>query len=180
MEMLRRKLKIFWTEHGNPILFYTLFIVIIILGVQGLNALAIKKQEEKEESIKKNMAQKSVTKITKEEENAGKELIESFILYCKKGNIKQSYSLLSEKCKKEQYPTMNEFKEKYYNKMFDKNRDIEVEYGSEYIYKVIFYENNILETGQLENSNKIAEQYYKIDSEIVEDKIYINYKIETK
>lgn len=176
MEKLRRNLRIFWTEHSDPILFYTIFIVIIILVVQGLNALAIKNKEKKEETVKNNIVQEGVKQITKEEEKVGKELIESFISYCKKGDIKQSYSLLSEKCKKEQYPTINEFKEKYYNKNFNKNIDIEVEYSYEYIYKVTFYENNMLETGQIENRNKIAEQYYKIDPEIVEDKIYINYQ----
>ena len=173
MEKLRRRLKIFWTEHSGPILFYAMLIGAIILIVQGLNALAIQNNKKRQSESGVNTTNTSNVVNIQEDEN-NKELINEFIEYCRDGQIEKAYGLLSENCKNNLYPTITDFTNTYYNKMFTKNYDTEVEYYSENIYKITFYQS-MLETGQIENRNAVAEDYYKIDAEILEDKVYINY-----
>ena len=173
MEIFRRKIKVFWVEHGDPIKFYGIIIIAIILIVQGLNAIAVKQNEliekERREEIEKN------TVSVKIQENKNyTEIVESFIDYCKKGQIEKAYELISEDCKKNMYPTINDFRIKYINEMFIKNYDISVEYTDNNIYKIIF-KQDILEAGS-EKNRKAIEQYYKIETEELKSKIYINYK----
>ncbi len=170
MEMLRRNIKIFWTEHGTPILFWTIVIIAVILIVQGLNRLAIKNSEKN--STHKNQINNVMQENIDKEDKTYTAKVNQFISYCKNSQIQEAYDMLSEKCKKELYPTINHFKNNYYSKMFNQGYDIEVEYNSNNEYKIKFYEN-ILQSGKIENRNYI-EDIYKIEEEILESKIYIN------
>lgn len=99
--------------------------------------------------------------------------IQKFINYCKDNQLKEAYTLLSEDCKRDLYPSISDFTNQYYNKMFKNNYDIEIEYEKDKIFKITFYED-ILEAGKIENRDSIV-HYYKIEQKIVEDKLYINY-----
>lgn len=172
MEKIRRALKIFWTEHGIPILFWTIVFVIVFVIIQLLNNYSIKQNE------KNNNTQ--VQSINIEQQNIYQEneeyttLINQFIECLENEQIEQAYVMLSENCKKDLYPTVEDFSTLYYNRIFNQNRDIELEYdATNDIYQVIFYED-ILESGKIENRDSIEDQY-KIEKEILENKIYINY-----
>lgn len=169
MEKLRRALKIYWTEHGTPILFWTIVIAVIIFIVQILNFFAIQKEKQK---INISNSTGMNTNITKTEKNKDKEIIHKFVELCEQSNIEQAYDMLSEQCKKEQYPTMNEFKNGYIYKIFDTKKEIEIKYQQDEIFQVIFYED-ILESGKIENRESIID-YYKIQQEVIDKKIYIN------
>lgn len=66
--------------------------------------------------------------------------IEKFFNYCNKGEIENAYNLLSEECKQELYPTIEEFILKYYNKVFTENKIYEatlwINNGRRYTYRV--------------------------------------------
>lgn len=169
MEDIRRALKIFWTEHGTPILFWIIVITVIFAIIQILNFYAIKNNQQKGQG-------KIETKvsISKEENIKNKDIISDFVEFCNKGKIQEAYELLSENCKKQLYPTINNFKENYYKKIFMQAREVEIKLEDTNIYKVTFYED-ILESGKIENRNSIVD-YYQIEQEILEDKLYINIK----
>lgn len=167
MEKLRRSLKIFWTEHGTPILFWTIVIVAIMFIIQILNFFAVKKEEQKV-----NNNTEISTNISKAEKNKDKEIIRQFIGFCQKGDVEQAYNMLSDQCKKERYPTINEFKNQYIYKIFNTKKDTEINYQQGEIYEVIFYED-MLESGKTENRERIID-YYKIQQEVIDKKIYIN------
>ena len=99
-------------------------------------------------------------------------MIEEFIKLCQNKEIERAYELLSTKCKTDLYPNIEKFKEQYYNKIFNVKREIEIEIVDNQTYKIKFTED-ILESGKIEGRESIID-YYKIDSEILEDKLYIN------
>lgn len=171
MEELRRKIRIFWIEHGIPILFLFVVLVIIFAVIQLLNYNAMQKLEKKNRLEQENTTAELST--YKKNEDYTK-LINNFLEYCKNGNIQQAYEMLSENCKKDLYPTLDNFTSKYYNKLFKKEKDVKVEYNEKNdIYVIKLYED-ILESGKLEDRSYISDEY-KIEHEILEEKIYINY-----
>lgn len=171
MEELRRKIKILWTEHGIPILFWAIILVIVFAIIQLLNYNAMQNLEKGDRVEQKNTTAEPA--IYRENE-AYTKLINNFLEYCKNGNIQQAYEMLSENCKKDLYPTIDNFTSEYYNKLFKQQNDIKVEYNVEKdIYVIKFYED-ILESGKLANRDYISDEY-KIEREILEEKIYINY-----
>ena len=101
MESIRRAIKIFWSEHSGPIIFYTIVFTVIILVVQGLNAVAKNKlsREKAKESLNQNaIVQDSIKNANQKEE---KKLIDQFIKACIENNIQGAYGMLSENCKKD-------------------------------------------------------------------------------
>lgn len=172
MESIRRKIKIFWLEHRDPILLYSGVIIGIILVVQFLNQMAIEK---------KKAEQMSNTNITNEEiytyNIKDETLIEDFIEYCKENKTEEAYELLSKKCKEELYQTHEIFVNEYYSKIFNKKKIIEINYEKEKkLYEIVFY-SDVLESGGFKNH---LIDYYKIESDVIENKIYINFYKEIK
>lgn len=87
--------------------------------------------------------------------------IENFVSYCNNGEIEQAYSLLSSECKEELYPTIEDFTELYYNKVFNgEKKNISVENWSNNIYKVEIA-GDFLSTGKFDE-NDIQEDYITI------------------
>ena len=102
-------------------------------------------------------------------------LIEKFINYCIDGNVESAYNLLTDECKEEVFPTIEDFYNIYYSSIFDgskKNYTIENWYGNIYRVRIT---NDILSTGNLDEGN--ASQDYIT---VVSDKININSYIERK
>ncbi len=171
MEKLRRALKIYWTEHGTPILFWSIVIIAIIAIVQALNYYTIQQNSRKNSTLQKNTSYQQIFK----EDKTNTELVNQFLQYCTDKQIEMAYELLSENCKKELYPSIKDFSNLYYNKLFNSKHDIEVKYDSKRnIYQIIFYED-ILESGKIENrGTKISE--CEIQEGVVENKLYITIK----
>lgn len=169
MESIKRYIKIFFTEHGDPIKFYAILIVLIIVIVQSLNAIV---------KNKNNMDNKIVVNTTKVESIDDKEIIKEqkkiikeFIKNCQDNKIDEAYEMLSAECVKEHYQTKEKFYEEYYKKMFSVNKDIDIEYISEDTFEIKFYES-ILESGKIENRPYIS-NICKVLKE--EEKLYINF-----
>lgn len=166
---IKRELKLFWADHSDPILFWSMVIAGVIFITQTLNALTPSKEESQNEILNQ-----TIITITKEEDKDNQELITKFLDFCKKEQIEQAYNLLSEDCKKELYPNINIFKQNYYNKVFNQKRDIETEIIDNETYKITMYED-ILQSGKIEGRDSIID-YYEIVQAIGENKIYINAK----
>lgn len=169
METIRRKIKIFWLEHSDPIIFFGGIIIGVILITQFLNRLVIEKSEEE---AKYNVVDGStvVQKYTYSTED--KKLIQSFIDYCKENKTKEAYELLSNNCKNELFQTYEIFISEYYNKLFKKKATTEISYDKEkQLYKITYYFDVLENGGYKENTV----DYYKIEQDVIENKIYINF-----
>lgn len=169
MEKIRRKIKIFWMEHSDPIIFYTLIVFCIIFIVQILNKVAIEKQKDNNTTTYNENS--AVSNNSYSYNKKDKETIQEFIEYCKKNEIENAYSLISNECKENLYPTINDFINNYYNKRFNQNYDIQTKYKLKNTYEIYFYEN-ALESGKIEDRDYIKDHY-----QIIEEKIYINTNI---
>lgn len=164
------KIKIFWSEHGNPILLAILIALGIVLVVQGLNQYAIQREKKELQQEKSKVNNSISTNIKDSKEKEDKKLIRIFLEYNQNERTDKAYALLSEKCKQEIYPTLLAYEEKYYNQYFKEisNIDINPEEG---FYKITFYKNDALETGIASGTIKDI-HYYTVEKE--ENKININ------
>lgn len=176
MESIRRRIKIFWLDHRDPILFWVIIFGITIIIVQILNENA--KQNNVNENKELNtiaVEREEYYKYATEYLDKDIELIESFIKFCKNKNIEEAYSLISENCKNDIYPTINDFKERYYNNRFNKKVMIQVAYKKkESIFTATIYPD-ILETGKYVDNESIVDNFV-IEQEVLDRKIYINKK----
>ena len=97
------------------------------------------------------------------------EVINDFFAYCNAGKIEEAYNLLTEECKEEMYPKLNNFKESYYNKIFNgEKKNISLENWIGNIYKVNI-SNDLLSTGMYDETN-IRQEYITIKES--KNKIY--------
>lgn len=166
---LNRELKLFWADHRDPILFWSMVIAGVIFITQTLNAMV---KAGKEQDNSNQIINETIITITQEENQENKELIEKFINFCKQEKTAEAYDLLSEECKTELYQDLNSFESKYYNKIFNQKREIQIEIIDNETYKIEFKED-ILQSGKVEGRDSIID-YYKIVQAIGENKLYIN------
>lgn len=183
MENIKRQIRLFWVSHGNSIKICILVIIVILLVVHELNELAVKAETEK---INKKDEQNVGNIYSREYDD---KLINNFLNLCTQGKTTEAYKLLSKNCQENKYPTIDDFHEKYYNKIFlvvkankefyktyNKKLNIDIEYDSlRNIYRVIF-KDDILETGNIKNKKTII-HYYKIELEENNKKICIDTEI---
>lgn len=163
--MIKRKIRLFFVSYGNLILFFIGTFLLIVLVIQGLNNI-VKKQNPKNNI---NITEEKIEIQKKEEQDKEeKEYISKFINYCNNNKIEEAYEMLSEKCKKEKYNNIKQFKNQYIDKVFD----IYI-----YDYKIIKHNNqykvnltqDIISTGRIDS---VKEEIYLIDGEL-EPRIYI-------
>ncbi len=81
-----------------------------------------------------------------------KDVIETFINYCNNGEVEQAYNLLTKECKEELYPTLDVFKNNYWNGFFEKQKICVIENWTSNTYKVTITED-MLTTGNSINKN---------------------------
>ena len=113
--------------------------------------------------------------VKEEIRKENKNIINDFVEFCNSGDIEKAYQLLSEECKEKLYPTIEEFEENYYNKIFDNIKTYSIQSwiteGNYYTYKVNLKED-ILSTGKANKES--IEEYYTIVEGSEEDKLNIN------
>lgn len=166
--------KMFWLVIGLS--------VIVISLPKILNKYAKMKAENENSSINNttiynndNYSIIDEETIKKETNNENTNVINMFLEYCNNKDIESAYELLSDKCKEKLYPTINQFIDNYYNKIFENRKSYELQLWiskeNSYTYKVNLRED-ILSSG---NSNSAAiEDYYTIIKEDNTYKININ------
>lgn len=118
-----------------------------------------------------------ITRYDIEEETAEEsvKLIEQFFEYCNNGKIEQAYNLLSIDCKETLYPTMEDFKSKYYNKIFTErknyNSNLWITDLEKHTYRLEIMAD-LLATGKKDNMP--IEDYYTIVEEEGQNKLNIS------
>lgn len=159
-----------WYNQNRQMIWTAILISVgVITLIQALNNYY--KNNPKPESSSTNFSTTTYNKpnyavVTQEEINEtlnedSTEIIEKFFDYCNTGKVEEAYNLLSEDCKKELYPTVDRFKQKYYNKIFTEkkmyNSVLWIANGSKNTYRLEII-GDILATGKKETMP--IEEYY--------------------
>ncbi len=106
--------------------YISLIIIVFLFGLlQLLNVMAKNKKEEEKDtsgineimqnnkSIVSNKSAVSGTSISEKKLKKDTDVIDNFFKYCNEGNIENAYNLLTDECKEEMYPTIDEFKKEF-------------------------------------------------------------------
>lgn len=163
------------TKNWKRVIIIILAIIIGLSIIQYLNEEAKKQNEAMlnqakvdESAIYKTESVLGQGTITTEQAVENNGVIENFISYCNEGKTKEAYDLLSEECKQEVFPTIDDFITLYYQVIFTNPKTYTLENwisGENTTYKVRFV-NDALAMG-----GKKGEQTF-------EDYITIVYKNE--
>lgn len=180
------KLIRFYNQNRRKILM-TILIIVFILGMIQLLNYFTKVNKEKEISqinitntnnvINQELIsdKSSVTgdTISSTKLKSDSEIINEFVKYCNEGNTNSAYDLLTDECKEEMFPTIEDFNNIYYLKLFNGDKKTyTLENWSGNIYQVRFT-GDILSTGDLTN-NETKQDYITTVRENGEKKININ------
>ena len=179
------KLIKFYNQNRYMIWLVVLVLIAIITIIQILDKFAYEKNLE-EENNKNIINESSINKnysITngKEVKEEVSQIIEQFIDYCNEKELEKAYALLSDECKKVLYPTLEKFKEKYYDNIFKTKKSYVYQAwttsSQAYTYKVDFVDD-MLATGT--PSKTSISDYYTVIKRDNNYKLNINKFVGTK
>lgn len=106
------------------------------------------------------------------------QIIDTFVDYCNKGDVESAYQLLTDECKQEMYPQLDNFVNSYYNETFaNSEKDASVENWTGNIYKVQIHEN-MLATGKYSKETTKQDYITVIETEDEQYRLNINGYIE--
>lgn len=178
--------KTIWTV----IIFIAFFVILlqVIFGLIRSTRQAEQEREykeyiQKQNSIKNNnVAENKVniggSNVTSDDikitsNSSYEEIITYFVKLCNEKKIEQAYNVISKDCKSILFPTIDDFKNNYYNKIFKESKTVKIEksmYDGE-IYKVT-YNGNLLTSGG--NLSGAIQDYVYITEENNEKKLSFN------
>ena len=162
-----RKIAEWYINNKTKVLTAILIIVVIILVsiiVNFLNTLQLNKSQTNTEAnvnVQENNApignftdiyvEGTESVVTGENTSSSQvtiiDTINQFVQLCNEGNVNEAYNMLSDECKEEVYPSLDSFRNNYYNVIFNgQKKNISVENWVNSIYKVTF-QNDALSTG---------------------------------
>lgn len=163
-----------WNQNTKKILLILFIILIIFIVIQILNYFAKvsegEQRQERENELQEYVGHQSEQSITsggtveKHVDEQVESTIEEFIHFCNEGDTQKAYEMLSNDCKEELYPTLENFTNTYYRRNFNTKKLFSMQSWvvSSLTYKVTLHED-ILSTGRVEDS--VIEDYYTIVQE---------------
>ena len=108
------------------------------------------------------------------------QIIDIFVDYCNKGDVENAYQLLTDECKQEMYPQLDNFINSYYNETFaNSEKEVSVENWTGNIYKVQINEN-MLATGKYSKETTKQDYMTVVKADDEQYKLNINGYIERK
>jgi hypothetical protein len=167
-----------------------IFIVIVIALIQVLNAMAGKDyRQRQEEGIlrldgdispvlnEEHYAVVSEQEIPVFEAEKDQNIIDAFLKYCNDGNVQDAYNLLTDECKENIFPTIQDFTNNYYSKVFSEKKMCEkqmwVAEDEFHTYRVVLMKD-ILSTGKIESGSTYTDYYTVVKLADGEQKLNIN------
>lgn len=164
-------------------------IALIIIIIQVLNYLAMEERIAKENKFAndKNSSTVEGTTISQGDSSAvtgeavrnneaSKDTISKFVKCCNEGKVEEAYNMLTDECRERIYPSLEHFKNSYYNKIFYMKRMYSLENwytGSRFNTYSIKYTEDVLATGNVNSSNNYSD-YITVESLENENKINIS------
>lgn len=113
--------------------------------------------------------------VSKEQYEKDSNLVNTFLEYCNGKKVEEAYDLVSDECKNEKYPTIEKFKEYYYNDIFEKKRECNLQAWistDEYTIYKIRYSNSMISTGTYDETD-VYEDYITLNRKNNTEKISI-------
>lgn len=108
------------------------------------------------------------------------QIIDTFVDYCNRGDVESAYQLITDECKQEMYPELDNFTNSYYNETFaDSEKNVSVENWTGNIYKVQINEN-MLATGKYSKETTKQDYITVVETDDEQYKLNINGYIERK
>ena len=167
---IERKIRLFFIAYGRLLFMSIVIILIFIFALKSINDIAKERKELEVESVTQNQMtdqQEIILKEQRVQTAKEKEYIKNFIDYCNTGKTEEAYAMLSEKCKQEKYANLQNFKEKYLNRVFNiKIYDYKIQKDNDK-YEVTLIQDALL-TGK---TNSEIQSTYKVDQNL--EGIYI-------
>ena len=171
----------YYNQNKRTIWLAIIAIIITIIAIQAINEIVKDKNnsDNKDNIVNyedyKNNPDINVL-ITEAEVKENEDLIiDQFLRFCNASKIEDAYALLTDSCKKELFPTIEVFKNNYYNKNFSVKKLYSKEKYTGNTYKIKLYED-ILKNGDTKNT----EDYFTIQKENNITRLNINSYIQTK
>lgn len=181
--MFRKWLSSFMKKNKNKILEVGkrlgMLGMIALLATSVISVISYKRDpQETENSISIYNPEKTMisgTEISKEEFDKDDKVVNSFIQYCNNGDMGAAYKLLSDDCKEELYPTIDDFKNKYCRNLFSDNKEYNMQSwlneNNYHTYRVRYTED-IISSGVYDEGQcgqdyitvfKVSDDEYKIN-----------------
>ncbi len=166
----------YWNQNRKKILIAIVIVAITIFLIKAINYILSQQTREitiNENSVIVDSSIPTESVITGEKlpeitTNRNMDIIEQFVELCNNGEYQNAYDLLSNDCKEEVFNTVDQFKVDYFDKIFSTSKTYELELwysnSGNYTYRIIYYEDNILSTGQISSSNNM-EDYITISTD---------------
>ena len=99
--------------------------------------------------------------------------IDTFIKHCNAGQIEDAYKLLTDECKEEVFPSLESFKNKYYNNVFKTYKTYSIQNWLGNTYKLKLTED-ALTTGKVSSNSSYLQEYVTVVEKDSEYKLNIN------
>lgn len=179
-----KKLFSYFNHNRLKLMITIIIIVFIICFIFIINNLIKQMVNEGNGQLhaKENIAIKTESVITGSEipetiANKNEDTISEFVLLCNNNNYEQAYNMLTEECKQNQFASLDVFIQNYCNNIFTTQKTYTLELwinaGGTCTYRVLYINNNILETGEFETNSNI-EDYITIINNGDTSKLNIN------
>ena len=181
------KLRRYINQNRRKLLIIIGIIVVVILLIRVANDLVAQDSERVNNSGNEIISQEGKTspnvlhtesiisgdRLSEETATENQELIRNFIDACNDGNVDLAYSYLSSNKKKKMFSTVDEFRTKYYNPIFQTKKQYNIENWissvEAYTYRV-YYVDDILSSGTVTDN---IEDYITVVDENNEKKLNI-------
>lgn len=181
------KLLRYWNQNKRKILITIAVIALIIIVIQIANSVIKRRNERDKNEIKQSTVANDITKpnesiisqdrLTEKETKENSDFIEQFVSFCNQKKADDAYSLLSDDCKNELYPTKELFVSNYMNQIFEEtvNYELQLWYtvSNCYTYRITYNKGNLLQTGGQGNSGNFLD-YITLLKQNGEYKLNIN------
>ena len=178
------KLVTYWNQNRLKITMTIIIIVFVILLIFATNNLIRQtlNQNNNQSSSSGNTTSKTESVITGAEisvetADQNENIISEFVQACNSGNYEQAYDMLTEECKQNQFASLELFIQNYCNNIFTTHKTYTLELwqntGIACTYRVLYINNNILETGKFDTNSNI-EDYITIINNGKTSKLNIN------
>lgn len=159
----------------TKLIMVAIVIFIATIMIRAFRSNNMKDAEETEEVYRPTETVIKGSNVSKEQYEIDSNIVNNFLNYCNNGQIEEAYALLTDDCKNELYPTLEDFQKYYYNAIFEKNREFNLQSWistKNYTVYKVRYTDNLMVTGKY-NEDDIYQDYITLNKKANIERISI-------
>ncbi len=185
-----KKIIKFWNENRLAIIIVIIVIVFLLALIYVTNSIFAQMNANNQSQTGSVNNNDNINGITGPAESlvTGEEIpveqvskidtLNQFISLCSENKVEEAYALLSDECKEQLYPTIDNFRQNYFNKTFaGQKKNVSVENWVSNTYR-IRVTDDFLSTGMYTTENAVQDYITIVKAETGENKLNINSFIE--